>query len=105
MNIKELAKQAGLYVGENLSGVLLVGHAKHNGILIHLDIADLERFTALVRAKVLEEAARKRAKPPRKLPRLGTGALWDEQQCCYELGYREGAAAVRAAIRALKEKA
>lgn len=57
MNIIELAKQAGLYVGTNLSGVTLVGAAKSNGLLIHLTVDDLASFAHLVRAAVLEEAA------------------------------------------------
>jgi hypothetical protein len=89
MNTIELAREAGVDV-DTAWGV---------------SDAALERFAALVRAQALEEAARKRAKPPRKLPKCGSGALLDEQQYCYELGYREGAAALRAAIRALaKEK-
>ena len=64
----------------------------------------MREFAAFIRAQALEEAARKRVKPPRKLPKRGMGALWGEQQHCYELGYREGASAVRAAIRALKDK-
>lgn len=36
---------------------------------------------------------------PRQLRPVGTGALWGEQQYCYEKGYREGVAAAREAIR------
>ena len=50
-DIIELAREAGLYVGTNLSGVMLVGHAKQDSLLIHLDINDLTRFAALVRAE------------------------------------------------------
>ena len=50
-DIIELAKQAGLYVGTNLSGVTLVGAAKSNGLLIHLTVDDLASFAALVRAE------------------------------------------------------
>jgi hypothetical protein len=46
--IIRMAREAGLYVGTNLSGVVLVGHAKHNGLLIHMDVDDIERFAALV---------------------------------------------------------
>jgi hypothetical protein len=99
MNIIELAKQAGFGIDE--SPCVLQPYVIQP---LHGKIDDeLSRFAALVRAEVLEEAAKKRAKPPRRLPKRGTGALWDEQQHCYELGYREGTAAVRAAIRALKE--
>jgi mannitol-1-phosphate/altronate dehydrogenase len=91
-SIIELAKQAGF---ERVIDV-----NPHTGIRTVEAYApdSLERLANLV----LEEAAKKRAKPPRKLPKRGSGALLDEQQHCYELGYREGAAAVRAAIRALK---
>jgi hypothetical protein len=44
--------------------------------------------------------SRARAGKPRQLPRIGTGALHAEQQCCFAMGWKEGAAAVRAAIRA-----
>ncbi len=47
-----------------------------------------------------EANSKARAGKPRQLPRLGTGALQGEQQCCFEMGWKEGAAAVRAAIRA-----
>lgn len=55
--ILELAREAGLYVGTNISGVMLVGAAKSNGLLLHMTADDLERFAALVRAQALEEAA------------------------------------------------
>jgi hypothetical protein len=94
MNIIEMAKQAGFGIDE--SPCVLQPYVIQP---LHGKIDDeLRRFAALV----LEEAAKKRAKPPRSLPKRGSGALLDEQQHCYELGYREGAAAVRAAIRALK---
>jgi hypothetical protein len=47
-----------------------------------------------------EANSKARAGKPRQLPRLGTGALQGEQQCCFEMGWKEGAAAIRAAIRA-----
>jgi hypothetical protein len=40
-----------------------------------------------------------RAAHSRKLPRKGTGAFLNEQQYCYDLGYREGIAALRKAQR------
>jgi hypothetical protein len=43
-------------------------------------------------------------KKPRELPRCGTGGLHGEQQFCFSLGYKEGKAATRLAIRdALKK--
>jgi hypothetical protein len=57
-SIIELAKSAGLYVGTNISGVTLVGGSpSNNKLIVHLDIEEMERFAALVRAEVLEEAA------------------------------------------------
>ena len=47
-----------------------------------------------------EALSRIRAPKPRELPPVGTGALWSEQQFCFAKGYREGAAALRKAIRA-----
>jgi len=50
-----------------------------------------------------EKLIRVRAAKPRELPRYGTGSLHDEQQYCYELGYREGIAALRKAQRTAYE--
>ena len=51
-----------------------------------------------------EAMSRIRAPKPRELPQVGTGALWSEQQFCFAKGYREGAAALRKAIRARGDK-
>ena len=56
-DIIRMAREAGLYVGTNLSGVALVGHAKHNGLLIHTDVDDIER---LVQAAYAAGAAAER---------------------------------------------
>lgn len=98
------AREAGLYVGTNLSGVMLVGHAKHDGLLIHLDIDDITRFAAIIAAGEREECSKARAGKPRQLLPVGTGALLSEQQFCFDMGFREGAAAVRAAIRSRGNK-
>ena len=51
-----------------------------------------------------EKLIRTHAPKPRELPIYGSGGLHEEQQHCYELGYREGIAALRKAQRAkLKE--
>jgi hypothetical protein len=47
----------------------------------------------------INSITRVKAAPCRKLPRHGTGTLHDEQQYCYEMGYREGVAALRKAQR------
>ena len=57
-DILRMAREVGLYVGTNLSGVMLVGHAKHDGLLIHLDADDLARFAALVAAAEREACAK-----------------------------------------------
>jgi len=47
--------------------------------------------------------SRVKVSKPRELPRCGTGGLHDEQQCCFDLGYKEGVAAARRAIRSALE--
>lgn len=60
----------------------------------------IERFAALVAAAERDANSKARAGKPRQLLRLGMGMLHREQQHCFEMGWKEGAAAVRAAIRA-----
>lgn len=38
---------------------------------------------------------------PRELPSVGSGALWGEQQFCFEKGWKEGRALLRKSIREL----
>lgn len=57
---------------------------------------DLGRFAAAER----EACAKTRAGKPRELKPVGRGAFLDEQQFCFDKGWREGATSVRAAIRA-----
>ena len=59
-----------------------------------------EAFAELVRADEREACGRVRAAKPRELKPVGRGRLLDEQQFCFDKGWREGAASVRAAIRA-----
>ena len=59
----------------------------------------LQRFETLIRADEREACAKTRAGKPRKLKPVGRGMLLDEQQFCFDKGWREGAASVRAAIR------
>ena len=54
--IIELAREAGLKVGTNISGVTLFGSPAEMG-LAHIDIDEMEAFAALVRNAALEEAA------------------------------------------------
>ncbi len=67
--------------------------------LMYWDIEKLKRFAELVRADEREFNSKARAGKPRQLPRLGMGMLHGEQQHCFEMGWKEGAAAARAAIR------
>jgi hypothetical protein len=60
----------------------------------------LKAFEALVRADEREACAKTKAGKPRELKAVGRGTLLGEQQFCFDKGWREGAAAVRAAIRA-----
>jgi hypothetical protein len=55
--------------------------------------------SALIEA--LERILRKPAPKPRELGRCGTGALYSEQQYCYDKGWREAIAAYRKMLRAL----
>ena len=61
---------------------------------------ELERFAELVRADERKVCSQTRAGKPRELKPVGFGALLDEQQYCFDKGWRQGAAALRAAIRA-----
>ena len=60
----------------------------------------IEIFAELVRADEREACSRIRAAKPRELKPVGRGILLGEQQYCFDMGWREGAASVRAAIRA-----
>ena len=61
-DIIRMAREAGLRVGTNLSGVVLVGSPAEIG-LAHLTIEELEHFAALV-AKHEREACAKVAEEP-----------------------------------------
>ena len=63
------------------------------------DEHDLKAFEVLVRADEREICSKTRATKPRELKPVGRGMLLDEQQFCFDKGWREGAASVRAAIR------
>ena len=53
-----------------------------------------------IAAQEREACAKTRAGKPRELKPVGRGVFLDEQQFCFDKGWREGAASVRAAIRA-----
>ena len=58
-----------------------------------------EGWCAAVKAE-REACAKTKAGKPRELKAVGRGTLLGEQQFCFDKGWREGAASVRAAIRA-----
>lgn len=69
--------------------------------------SEIDRLRAELAAKAgevealracLDGVGKTRAPKPRILAQRGTGSLRGEQQYCFEMGYREGAAAVRKAI-------
>ena len=66
----------------------------------HMSIDTLKAFADLVRADEREACAKTKVGKPRELKPVGRGTLLDEQQFCFDKGWREGVAAVRAAIRA-----
>jgi hypothetical protein len=48
-DIIRMAREVGLYVGRNISGVQLVGSSyEEGGLLVHLTVEELESFAALV---------------------------------------------------------
>lgn len=61
-DVIRLAKEAGLYVGKNASGVTLVGHKyqrfDNTGMLVHMDVNDMARFAELVAAAEREACAK-----------------------------------------------
>jgi hypothetical protein len=58
-DIIRMAREAGLYVGRNISGVQLVGSSyEEGGLLVHLAVEELERFAGLVRAAEREACAK-----------------------------------------------
>lgn len=58
-DIIRMAREAGLYVGRNVSGVQLVGSSyEEGGLLVHLTVEEFERFAALVAEHEREACAR-----------------------------------------------
>jgi hypothetical protein len=92
------------------------------GAFVRASAQDLERLVELARADEREHGqkwfdavtaqhkqlllaereacAKTRAGKPRELKPVGSGAFLDEQQFCFDKGWHEGAASVRAAIKA-----
>lgn len=48
---------------------------------------------------LLNSLFKKHAPKPRELPQQGTGALFDEQQYCFNKGWKEGIAALRKSVK------
>ena len=93
----DMAHEAGLIVDANQSGfdAVLAFEA-----LVRADERDRAmRENAYVQAE-REACAKTKAGKPRELKAVGLGTLLGEQQFCFDKGWREGAASVRAAIRA-----
>jgi len=55
-DIIRMAREAGLTVGTNISGVMLIGSPSTPGIA-HIDIDEMQRFAALVAAAEREACA------------------------------------------------
>ena len=89
-DIIRMAREAGLYVGRNISGVQLVGSSyEEGGLLVHLAVEELERFAGLVRAAEREACA----------------LVCEERQEVFQKYYTKGLAAMCAeAIRARGNK-
>ena len=89
-DIIKMAREAGLYVGRNISGVQLVGSSyEPGGLLVHLTVEEFERFAALVAAAEREACAK----------------VCEERQEVFEKYYTKGLAAMCAeAIRARGEQ-
>ena len=105
-----MAREAGIYHAfdseghwDGLTDVKLINRNSHPDDIVYGDkriVEILKAFEALVRADEREANSKARAGKPRQLPRRGMGMLHGEQQYCFEMGWKEGAASVRAAIRA-----
>jgi len=85
-DIIKLAREAGLKVGTNISGVTLVGSPSTPGIA-HLDIDEMHRFAALV-AEQEREACAKLCESLKPTMRAYDHRFWD---ACHE-----SSAAIRA---------
>jgi hypothetical protein len=99
-DIIRMAREAGLTVGTNISGVMLVGSPAEIG-LAHISIEEMERFAALVAIKV---AASEREWMQETNIKLIAEAVSAEREACAKLfdgevwayDYREIAAEIRA---------
>jgi hypothetical protein len=102
----DMAREAGaIHIHEKPKEFALVGNdsIKAFEALVRADERDRAmRENAYVQAE-REACAKTKAGKPRELKAVGRGTLLDEQQFCFDKGWREGAAAVRAAIRARGE--
>lgn len=96
-DIIRMAREAGLTVGTNISGVMLVGSPSTPGIA-HIDIDEMQRFAALV-AEPLQERIKDLYRQLDK-----TEKRLDEQYKMGAAAEREACAKVCTAIAAIAEK-
>jgi hypothetical protein len=89
-------------IDEDLKRFEALVRADERGIVMNepLTKENWQRFEDEIRADEREACAKTRAGKPRELKPVGLGTLLGEQQFCFDQGWREGAASVRAAIRA-----
>jgi hypothetical protein len=104
----ELAREVGLHLYVNdITEAPYAARLKAFEALVRADEREqgqkwFEAVTAQHKQEILAEreaCAKTRAGKPRELKPVGRGTLLDEQQFCFDKGWREGAASVRAAIR------
>jgi len=72
-DIIRMARKAGLTVGTNISGVMLVGSPSTPGIA-HIDIDEMQRFAAIIEAKA---AAAEREACAKIIQRAGLPSIAD----------------------------
>ena len=72
-DIIRMAREAGLTVGTNISGVMLVGSPSTPGIA-HIDIDEMQRFAAIIEAKA---AAAEREACAKIIQRAGLPSVAD----------------------------
>lgn len=81
-DVIRMAREAGLKVGTNISGVMLVGSPSTPGIA-HIDIEEMGRFAALVAAHEREACAKvcgELADNPENSEQYRMGANWARER-------------------------
>ena len=82
-DVTRMAREAGLKVGTNISGITLVGAPMEHG-LAHLTIDELKRFAALVEQHLIQQGYRQCAKGQRTTQYCGMlqDAVLAEREAC-----------------------